>query len=140
MSVPKERGGNALLVVSHSPEAARGIAAIASQMAGKQVRIAACGGTDDGTLGTSVPAILAAMEELLEGAEGILVIPDLGSAVLAARTAREMLESGSEKVLIADGPVLEGTLMAAVEASIGASLERLAEVVGEARNLKKLHD
>ncbi len=131
---------NAILVVSHSAEAARGIVAIASQMAGERVGIAACGGTDDGELGTSVPAILSALEELLETSEGVVVIPDLGSAVLAARTARELLGDRADRVLIADGPVLEGTLMASVEASVGAGLDRLVAVVDEARGLRKLQE
>ena len=131
---------NAILVVSHSAEAARGIVAIASQMAGERVDIAACGGTDDGELGTSVPAILSALEGLLETSEGVVVIPDLGSAVLAARTARELLGERADRVLIADGPVLEGTLMASVEASVGAGLDRLAAVVDEARGLRKLQE
>lgn len=131
---------NAILVVSHSAEAARGIVAIASQMAGEQVGIAACGGTDDGELGTSVPAILSALEGLLETSDGVLVIPDLGSAVLAARTAKDLLGERAGRVLIADGPVLEGTLMASVEASVGAGLDRLAAVVDETRGLKKLQE
>lgn len=131
---------NALLVVSHSAEAARGIAAIASQMAGERVGIAACGGTDDGELGTSVPAILSALEGLLEASEGVLVIPDLGSAVLAVRTARELLGERADRVLIADGPVLEGTLMASVEAGVGAGLDRLAAVVEETRGFRKLQE
>ncbi|HPE65023.1 MAG TPA: dihydroxyacetone kinase phosphoryl donor subunit DhaM [Synergistales bacterium] len=131
---------NAILVVSHSAEAARGIVAIASQMAGERVGIAACGGTDDGELGTSVPSILSALEGLLETSDGVLVIPDLGSAVLAARTAKDLLGERAGRVLIADGPVLEGTLMASVEASVGAGLDRLAAVVDETRGLRKLQE
>jgi len=131
---------NAILVVSHSAEAARGIVAIASQMAGERVGIAACGGTDDGELGTSVPSILSALEGLLETSDGVLVIPDLGSAVLAARTAKDLLGERAGRVLIADGPVLEGTLMASVEASVGAGLDRLAAVVDETWGLRKLQE
>ena len=131
---------NAILVVSHSAEAARGIVAIASQMAGERVGIAACGGTDDGELGTSVPSILSALEGLLETSDGVLVIPNLGSAVLAARTAKDLLGERAGRVLIADGPVLEGTLMASVEASVGAGLDRLAAVVDETRGLRKLQE
>lgn len=131
---------NAILVVSHSAEAARGIVAIALQMAGERVGIAACGGTDDGELGTSVPSILSALEGLLETSDGVLVIPDLGSAVLAARTAKDLLGERAGRVLIADGPVLEGTLMASVEASVGAELDRLAAVVDETRGLRKLQE
>ena len=131
---------NAVLVISHSAEAARGIAAIASQMAGDRVGIAACGGTDVGELGTAVPASFAALEILLASSEGVVVVPDLGSAVLAARTARELLGDRADRVFIADGPVLEGAFMAAVEASVGAGLERLVAVVDEARGLKKLQE
>lgn len=130
----------ALLVISHSAEVARGICSIAAQMAGPSVPLEGCGGTEEGALGTSVPAILEAMERLMARSEGLVVVPDLGSAVLAARTAREMIEGGTERIVIADGPVLEGTVLAAVEASVGAGLERVASVVGEARNLKKTQD
>lgn len=130
----------ALLVVSHSAEVARGICSIAGQMAGESVPLEGCGGTEEGALGTSVPAILEAMGRLMARSEGLVVVPDLGSAVLAARTAREMIEGGAERIVIADGPVLEGTVLAAVEASVGAGLERVASVVGEARNLKKTQD
>ena len=109
-------------------------------MAGDTVDIAACGGSDDGELGTSVPAILSALEVLLDTAEGVVIIPDLGSAVLAARTALELLGDRADSVRIADGPVLEGTFMASVEASIGAGLDRLVAVVNEARNLRKLQE
>ena len=131
---------NAILVVSHSREAAQGIASVASQMGGKGVMVAACGGAEDGGLGTSASAICAVLEELLEKFDGVLVIPDLGSAVLSAKAAIDMLGDRADRVLIADGPVLEGTLFAAVEASIGAGLEQLAAVVDETRNLKKLQE
>lgn len=129
-----------ILVVSHSAEAARGIVAIAGQMAGDGVPLDGCGGTDEGGLGTSVPAIVAAIEGLLARSDGVVVIPDLGSAVLAARTAMELVDSDIGKIVIADGPILEGALMASVEASIGAGLDRVAQVVGEARDLRKLQD
>ena len=100
---------NAILVVSHSAEAARGIVAIASQMAGERVGIAACGGTDDGELGTSVPSILSALEGLLETSDGVLVIPDLGSAVLAARTAKFWREPSWPRWRPASGRGLTGS-------------------------------
>jgi dihydroxyacetone kinase phosphotransfer subunit len=129
---------NGILVLSHSAQAARGIAEIASQMGGPDVPIAACGGTEDGGLGTSVTEVLAALEDLLSRAEGVLVVPDLGSAVLTARTALEILGERANRVMIADGPILEGAFMAAVAALMGGSLEGLAAVVEEAAGLKKL--
>ena len=112
----------ALLVVSHSKDAARGIAEIASQMCGGSVPVCGVGGTEDGALGTSVPLILEALENLLEKAEGVLILPDLGSAVLSARSALEFLGDQTERIMFADAPVLEGAMMAAVEASLGSPL------------------
>lgn len=131
---------NALLVVSHSAEAARGIVAIASQMGGDGVVLAACGGAADGSLGNSVPSIVGVLENLLDQAEGVVAIPDLGSSVLAVQMARELLGERAARVRIADGPVLEGALMAAVEAGIGSSLDRIVEVVNDTRYLKKIEE
>ncbi|WP_300526618.1 dihydroxyacetone kinase phosphoryl donor subunit DhaM [Aminiphilus sp.] len=127
-----------ICVVSHSAKAAEGIAEIASQMSGGIVPVRAVGGTEEGGLGTSVPGIVEALGGLLEKAEGVVLVPDLGSAVLSARSALEFLGDDAKKVLIVDAPVLEGAMMASVEASIGSSLERVAQVAGEARLLSKL--
>jgi dihydroxyacetone kinase DhaKLM complex PTS-EIIA-like component DhaM len=73
-----------ILVVSHSAKAAEGIAEIASQMSGGIVPVRAVGGTEEGGLGTSVPGIVEALGGLLDTAEGVVLVPDLGSAVLSA--------------------------------------------------------
>jgi dihydroxyacetone kinase phosphotransfer subunit len=127
-----------ILVVSHSAKAAEGIAEIASQMSGGIVPVRAVGGTEEGELGTSVSSIVEALGGLLEEAEGVVLVPDLGSAVLSARSALEFLGDDAKKVLIVDAPILEGAMMASVEASIGSPLERVAQVAGEARLLSKL--
>jgi len=127
-----------LLVVSHSRDAAKGITEIASQMCGGKVPLRGVGGSDQGELGTSVPRILEALKELLDQAEGILILPDLGSAVLSARTALEFLQDGTDRITFADAPILEGTMMAAVEASTGSPLSRVRQVAEEAHLLKKL--
>ena len=57
---------------------------------------------------------------------------------LSARSALEFLGDDAKKVLIVDAPILEGAMMASVEASIGSPLERVAQVAGEARLLSKL--
>ncbi len=127
-----------LLVVSHSGDAAKGIAEIASQMCGGKVPLRGVGGSDDGGLGTSVPRILEALKELLEEAEEILILPDLGSAVLSARSALEFLEDGADRITLADAPILEGAMMAAVEASVGSPLSRVRQAAEGAHLLKKL--
>ncbi len=129
-----------LLVISHSKDAAKGIADMASQMCGGKVPLRGVGGNEEGGLGTSVPLILQALRELLEEAGEVLILPDLGSAVLSARTALEFLENGVDRIMFADAPILEGTMMAAVEASVGSSLSRVCQVAEEAHFLKKLGD
>lgn len=127
-----------LFVVSHSREAAAGIVDIARQMSGGTVPILGAGGNEEGALGTSVPAIVEGLSALLEEAEGVVVIPDLGSAVLSARSALEFLGDAAERVALADAPVLEGTMMASIEASVGSPIERVVQVAEEAHGLKKL--
>lgn len=126
-----------ILVVSHSAKAAEGISEIASAMCQGAVPVVGVGGNDDGGLGTSVPAIYEALVGLLERCDGVVVVPDLGSAVLSARAALTMLEDQAGRVLVADGPVLEGAMMGAVQASVGSSLEEVAYTVHQARDLEK---
>jgi dihydroxyacetone kinase phosphotransfer subunit len=129
-----------LLVVSHSPDAAKGIGDIARQMTGGLVPIAAVGGAEGGGLGTNPAAIVEALGELFgRGVEGIVAIPDLGSAVLACRSALEFLPpEDASRVTLADAPVLEGAMMAAVEASIGSDAAKVAATAASARSLEKL--
>lgn len=127
-----------LLVVSHSREAAAGIVDIARQMSGGAVPIRGAGGNEEGELGTSVPAIVEGLSALLDEAEGVVIVPDLGSAVLSARSALEFLGEAAERVALADAPVLEGTMMASIEASLGSPLEKVVQVAEEAHALKKL--
>ena len=128
-----------LLIVSHSEDAARGIAQIASGMAGGNVAIEGVGGNDEGRLGVSLTKIQDALSSLLSKTEGILVIPDLGSSVLSSRGAIDMLPpEDAAKTLIVDAPILEGAMLAAVEASCGSSMEQVREAAQEARNLKKV--
>ncbi|MCX7827841.1 MAG: hypothetical protein N2315_01355 [Thermanaerothrix sp.] len=126
-----------ILVVSHSAKAAEGIAEIASAMCQGAAPVAGVGGAEDGGLGTSVPAIYEALVGLLVRCDGVVVVPDLGSAVLSARAALGMLGDDASRVAIADGPVLEGAMMGAVQASVGSSLAEVERTVREARDLEK---
>ncbi|MDR1514285.1 MAG: PTS mannose transporter subunit IID [Synergistaceae bacterium] len=130
-----------ILVVSHSADAARGIAEIARGMAvaGDDIPIVGVGGNDDGGLGVSVAKIADALTEMLPKCEGILIVPDLGSSILSSRAAVGML-SGEEaaKIVIVDAPVLEGAMMAAVEASTGSDLQSVVKVAEVAKNLIKI--
>ncbi|WP_101297404.1 dihydroxyacetone kinase phosphoryl donor subunit DhaM [Halegenticoccus soli] len=132
-----------LVVVSHSAKAAEGICEIAAQMGGADARIEPAGGDGDGGIGTSAPHIREAIEAAAGGdGEDVVVLVDLGSAVMNAELAVEMAEEtlGAEsEVRIADAPVLEGALNAAVNAAGSKStLESVVEAAEEARDYRKL--
>lgn len=109
-----------LVVVSHSAKIAEGVVDLAAQMAA-DVRIVAAGGTDDGGIGTSFEKVQQGLTEA-ESGDGVLVLCDLGSAVMTAETAVEFVDDPSA-VVIADAPVVEGTIAAAVSAQGGADLD-----------------
>ena len=133
MNVPAACVG--LVVVSHSSRIAEGTAELAGQMAGPDVRIVAAGGMDDGSIGTDAARIAAAIEEADAGA-GVVVLADLGSAVLSTRTALELL-GDPENVLLSRGPIVEGAVIAAVQASTGSTLQEVLEAAEGAASLPK---
>ncbi len=111
-----------LVIVSHSAKVADGTLELASQMAGDDVRIVAAGGLEDGSIGTDATRIMAAIEKADAGA-GVVVMVDLGSAVLSASTALELLDPArAARVRLSRGPVVEGAIVAAIQASIGDDL------------------
>jgi PTS hybrid protein len=123
--------GVGLVVVSHSAKIAEGIVELAGQMA-SGVRIVAAGGTDDGGLGTSFDSVLAGVGEADDGA-GVVVLCDLGSAILTAETALDFLDDAvRERVRIADAPIVEGAVAAAVAAEVGGSLDAVVEAAESA--------
>lgn len=113
-----------LVIVSHSSRIAEGVVELAAQMAGG-TRIVAAGGTDDGGIGTSFDAVIAAIAAADDGS-GVVVLCDLGSAILTAETALEFLDDGVRaRVLIADAPLVEGAVAAAVAAGTGGGLDEV---------------
>ena len=128
-----------LVIVSHSARLAEGVAELAGQMAQGKVGIAVAGGTSDGRIGTSAEKIISALHEV-DGPDGILVLLDLGSAVMATEMAVEAFQQDSpHPVLISPAPLVEGAVIAAVEASIGNSLQEVAEAAASAYTLPKSH-
>ena len=129
-----------LVIVSHSSRLAEGVAELAEQMAQGKVAIAVAGGALGGALGTSVDKIVNALHEA-DGPEGILVLIDLGSAVMATEMAVEAFTQESQHpVVISPAPLVEGAVIAAVEASIGNSLQEVAEAAASAYTLPKVHE
>lgn len=128
-----------LVIVSHSTRLAEGVVELAGQMAQGNVAIAAAGGTTDGMLGTSVERITAALHEV-GGPDGVLVLLDMGSAIMATEMAVEAFtQTKHYPVLISSAPLVEGAVIAAVESSIGNSLQEVAEAAADASSLPKVH-
>jgi len=121
-----------IVIVSHSPKIAEGAADMVRQMVGEAVPLAFTGGNAEGGLGTDVAAIMAAIERAWSGA-GVAILVDLGGAETNSEMAVEMIgEPRSQKIVVCNAPIVEGAVMAATEASGGASLK---EVVATAHEL-----
>jgi len=127
-----------LVVVSHSAKIAEGVVELAGQMAGA-VRILAAGGTDDGGIGTDATLIAEAIAAADEG-DGVLVLVDLGSAVLSAQLAIDELvdEEIRGRVRISEAPVVEGAVVAAVQASTGSGLDEVDQAARGAATMAKV--
>ncbi|AEV86378.1 phosphoenolpyruvate-protein phosphotransferase [Actinoplanes sp. SE50] len=121
-----------IVLVSHSEQLASGLRDLLRQVAGDEVRIEPAAGTDDGDLGTSPDRLSAAIAAADTGA-GVVILADLGSAVL---TARAVLADTPGPLLV-DAPFVEGAMAAAVTASTGAGPAAVAEAAREARDVAK---
>jgi dihydroxyacetone kinase phosphotransfer subunit len=120
-----------IVIVSHSPDVARGAADMVRQMVGSGVPLAWTGGDPDGGLGTSVEAILAAIDAAWSEA-GVALLFDLGGAETNSAMAIEMLPGQRrERVVICDAPLVEGALVAATEAWGGSDLETVRRTAEE---------
>ena len=124
-----------IVVVSHSERAADGVAEVATEMGG-DAQIVPTGGGPDGGIGTVAPDIESAIREADDG-DGVVVLVDLGSAVMNAEIAIEAVEDEID-AKIADAPVLEGALNAAVAVASGATLKEVLDRAEEARDYRKL--
>jgi phosphoenolpyruvate---glycerone phosphotransferase subunit DhaM len=126
-----------IVVVSHSARLADGVVELARQMAGEELALIAVGGAPDGGLGTDADRIGRAIADADAGA-GVVVLGDLGSAILATEAALEMIgPPNAERVRISAGPVAEGAVVAAVQASIGQSLDEVLAAADGASALDK---
>jgi PTS hybrid protein len=120
-----------IVIVSHSPDVARGAAAMVRQMVGREVRVAHCGGNPDGGLGTNVAAIKACIEQVYT-ARGVAVLVDLGGAQTNSEMAIEMLPADWQaNVAICAAPVVEGAVLAATEAAAGSALDKVRATAEE---------
>nr|WP_247647271.1 dihydroxyacetone kinase phosphoryl donor subunit DhaM [Arthrobacter sp. E3] len=120
-----------MVVVSHSAQLAAGVVELAAQMA-PDVSLFPAGGMDDGGLGTSLEKVMTALG-LADTGNGAVVLTDLGSAVMTAESALEFL-GNPENMRLADAPLVEGAVAAAVAAQSGACLDVVCKAAETALN------
>ncbi len=122
-----------IVLVTHSALLAQSVKELAEQMVGYSVPIGLAGGIDDEDhpFGTDATRISAAIESVYSD-DGVLVLMDMGSSLLSAGLALELLQEEKRKrVLLCEAPIVEGAVAAAVRSKGGGTL---AEVAREARN------
>lgn len=122
-----------IVIVSHSQKLAEGVVEISKMMAA-QAPIAAAGGLEDGNLGTSYEKICAAIEEVYS-ADGVIILMDMGSAVMTTEMVLEDLDKPLVKMI--DCPLVEGSVLAAVESAGGRTLQEISELMEESRTTRK---
>ncbi len=121
-----------IVIVAHSAKLAAGVRELAQQMVQGEVKIALAAGIDDpeNPFGTDAVRVCEAIESVYSD-KGVVVLMDLGSALMSAEMALEFLpEEKRDRVRLCEAPLVEGALAAAVRAAAGASLE---QVMAEAR-------
>ncbi|WP_238476440.1 dihydroxyacetone kinase phosphoryl donor subunit DhaM [Agromyces mariniharenae] len=129
MATPGKVG---VVFVSHSARIAEGLVELARQMAPSAALVAA-GGTDDGRIGTSFDLVSSGIAEADSGA-GVVVLCDLGSAILTTETALDFLDDEvRDRVRIVDAPLVEGGVAAAVAAEAGDDLAHVVSAAESAR-------
>ncbi|GMG96951.1 dihydroxyacetone kinase phosphoryl donor subunit DhaM [Tepidimicrobium xylanilyticum] len=129
-----------LVVVSHSRKIAEGVVELIYEMVDKDFKIIPAGGTSDGRIGTDPIMIKEAIEKAYDG-DGIGIIVDIGSSLMNAELAMELLEEEiRKKVIILDTPIVEGSISVAVQAYISNNMEEVLKAAEEARTTKKLQE
>ena len=130
-----------LVIVAHSRDLAEAVVGLVRQMASPDLRVAVAAGAgpQGQEFGTDATEISAAIQEVYS-ADGVLVLVDMGSAILSAEMALDFLPPGMrEKVSLCAGPLLEGGVAAGVQASLGADLETVCREANQALEPKIAH-
>jgi phosphoenolpyruvate---glycerone phosphotransferase subunit DhaM len=120
-----------IVIVSHSLKVAEGAADMVRQMVGDSVKLAYAGGNPEGSLGTDVTQIMAAIDQAWSDA-GVAILVDLGGAETNSEMAIEVLDADRrDRVVVCNAPIVEGAVIAAAEASGGASLDMVRRMAEE---------
>ena len=122
-----------IVVVSHSEKLAESIVDLTKMMA-DSAHIAAAGGLEDGSFGTSYDRIKAAIDAVYSD-DGVIVLMDMGSAVMTTEMVLD--EYDNAKVRMADAPVVESAVAASVSAMCGSDLETILGEIGDLKQTPK---
>lgn len=122
-----------IVIVSHSEKLATSIVELTKMMADGAAVVAA-GGLEDGTFGTSYDRIKAAVESVYSD-DGVIVLMDMGSAVMTTEMVLE--EYDSDKVRMVDAPIVESAVAASVSAMCGSDLTTILEEIEDTKQTPK---
>ncbi|MEG0962362.1 MAG: dihydroxyacetone kinase phosphoryl donor subunit DhaM [Lachnospiraceae bacterium] len=123
-----------IVIVSHSMKLAESVVELTAMMA-PNANIAAAGGLEDGSMGTSFERISTAIDKV-DTQDGVLVLMDMGSAVMTTEMVLEMMPD--RKIKMVDCPLVEGAVAATVSTSCGNSFEEVLEELSDTASFKKL--
>ncbi len=126
-----------IVLVSHSAALAEGLADLVGQVSGEEVLVRPAGGSGDGGLGTDPDRIAAAIRAADSGS-GVVVLVDIGSAVLSVKAILAGGDVDGIDVRLADAPLVEGAVSASALAATGADLATVVAAAEEARDVGKL--
>ena len=118
-----------IVIVSHSEKLAESIVDLTKMMA-DGASIAAAGGLEDGTFGTSYDRIKTAIDSVYSE-DGVIILMDMGSAVMTTEMVLE--EYDSEKVRMVDAPIVESAVAASVSAMCGSDLATILEEIEDTK-------
>jgi phosphotransferase system HPr (HPr) family protein len=113
-----------IVVVSHSPALAEAAVALADEMVHGSGPVVAVAAGAAGGFGTDATEVRRALEKA-SSPDGVLVLMDLGSAVLSAELALE-LGPIDVPVRLSAAPLVEGLVAAVVRAAGGADLDTVS--------------
>ncbi len=130
-----------LVIVAHSRALAEALVGLVRQVASVEVPVAIAAGAGDGHLdfGTDAAEIARAIQEIYSPA-GVVILVDMGSAILSAEMALDFLPAEMRlRVVICSGPLVEGAIAAGVQASLGSDLESVCREAQKALEPKMEH-
>lgn len=127
-----------IVLVSHSKKITDGIEEMILEMTGEGVTICSAGGTDDGRLGTSAPKIMESIKAC-QHCNRILVFCDMGSSILSAEAAIDLLEDEvKDKCVLVDAAIVEGAFVAAVHSLVTDNVDEILREVSQLNEISKI--